>query len=227
MALLGRGALAMWNDMAGEYDDEFNDWHSREHMPERVSVRGFLRGRRYRAIRGNPGYFTLYEVASLAVLTSPPYLARLDDPTPWTTRSLAYFSNMCRTACDVAASLGRGVGCAILTVQLAPAPGAAASLKARLADHLEDLTGRRGLVGAHLLLGIEAASRPKTKEAALRGAPDAVADWVLMVEGEDEDAVLAAADGPVAPRALESLGAAPGSVAAVYRLRHAVGAEDI
>ena len=82
-------------------------------------------------------------------------------------------------------------------------------------------------VGAHLLLGIEAASRPKTKEAALRGAPDAVADWVLMVEGEDEDAVLAAADGPVAPRALESLGAAPGSVAAVYRLRHAVGAEDI
>jgi hypothetical protein len=46
MALMGHGAVAIWNDVAPEGLAEFYEWHHREHMPERVSIPGFLRGRR-------------------------------------------------------------------------------------------------------------------------------------------------------------------------------------
>ena len=47
MALLGQGAVAIWNDVAPEGLAEFYEWHHREHMPERVGIPGFRRGRRY------------------------------------------------------------------------------------------------------------------------------------------------------------------------------------
>ena len=43
MALLGTGVLAIWNGIAASAEDEFVDWHVREHIPERVGLPGFLR----------------------------------------------------------------------------------------------------------------------------------------------------------------------------------------
>ncbi|MEK7837136.1 MAG: hypothetical protein AAB328_04045, partial [candidate division NC10 bacterium] len=70
MALRGGAVLAIWNDIAPGGDAEFNHWHTREHVPERVGIAGFLRGRRYEALAGSPRYFTLYEAECAA-----------DDPT--------------------------------------------------------------------------------------------------------------------------------------------------
>ena len=80
MALLGNSALAIWHDIAEGGEADFHVWHSAEHMPERVGLPGFNRGRRCVAVDAAPRFFLLYEVDSLAVLTSRPYLARLDDP---------------------------------------------------------------------------------------------------------------------------------------------------
>ncbi|MGH6904724.1 MAG: hypothetical protein ACREIR_18510 [Geminicoccaceae bacterium] len=54
MALLGKGALAIWHDPAPEIESDYNEWHSKEHMYERVGVPGFLRGQRGVAIAGAP-----------------------------------------------------------------------------------------------------------------------------------------------------------------------------
>jgi hypothetical protein len=49
MSILGQGFVAIWNGIAPEGREEFYEWHNREHMPERVGIPGFRRGRRYTA----------------------------------------------------------------------------------------------------------------------------------------------------------------------------------
>jgi hypothetical protein len=97
MTLLGGGVLAIWNGIADERDGDFLEWHVKEHIPERVGVQGFLRGRRYKALDGDPAYFNFYEVSAPDVLRSAPYLARLNDPTPWTAKVVATFTDTSRT----------------------------------------------------------------------------------------------------------------------------------
>ena len=61
---------------------------------------GFLFGRRHQAISGACGYFNFYLVEQPAVLTSKPYLERLDNPTPMTRKVMSeIFINMNRTVC--------------------------------------------------------------------------------------------------------------------------------
>ena len=56
MALLGEGVAAIWHDIAPEGEDDYHHWHCHEHVPERVSIPGFLRGRRYAGVSGTPRY---------------------------------------------------------------------------------------------------------------------------------------------------------------------------
>ena len=65
MPLLGRAAMLLGFDIAAEAVDEHDDWHTHEHLPERLAIPGFLRGTRWVAIDGAPRYAVLYEVESL------------------------------------------------------------------------------------------------------------------------------------------------------------------
>lgn len=47
MSLRGRGFLPIWFELAEGVEREFDRWHTIEHMPERLGIPGFLRGRRY------------------------------------------------------------------------------------------------------------------------------------------------------------------------------------
>ena len=204
--MLGSAAVAMWWDIAPDMKAEFEDWHSHEHMPERLAIPGFLRGTRWVAASGEPSYFVLYEVAGLATLTGGPYLERLDDPTPWSRRMMPHHRNMVRSRCQVRASFGRGVAQAAATVRL-DAPLAAEALSA--------LPKRKGLTAAHLLESQSMAGMPPTTEQRIRGG-DAEADWVAIIGGYDVDAVgLAARE--VGPRA----------VAGVYRLSYCLTSKDL
>ena len=91
------GILAIFNDCRAGREDEFNAWFQGEHLQERLAVPGFLFGRRHQAISGSAGYFNFYLVESPDVLTSRPYLERLDNPTPMTKRVMSeVFLNMNR-----------------------------------------------------------------------------------------------------------------------------------
>ncbi len=105
-ALKGGAALVLWGDVkAGDNEETaLNDWWTNEHLPERMSVPGFLRARRYYARTeqlATSHYLTLYEAASLATLTSPAYMERLNNPTPGTQQYLPILSTMSRTACTI------------------------------------------------------------------------------------------------------------------------------
>ena len=98
--LMGQGVLVNWGGVDAEQEDDYNMWHSREHMPERLAVPGFRRGRRGIAVDGTPEtlkYFMMYEAVDANVFASAPYLARLNDPTPWTRRILSAYIAPSRT----------------------------------------------------------------------------------------------------------------------------------
>jgi hypothetical protein len=108
--LAGEAVVAIWNGIAPEARAEFYDWHHNEHMPERVGIPGFRRGRRYVALDAatHPEFFTLYEVDAMPVLQGSDYANRLNAPTPWTRRVTAQFRDTARGLARVLESVGAG-----------------------------------------------------------------------------------------------------------------------
>jgi hypothetical protein len=96
MAILGRAALAVWLECVPEAEADFDRWYREQHLAERLAVPGFLRGRRYEAVRGAPKYFAFYETESGEVLRSPTYMERLNNPTDWTRRVMPAVRNFTR-----------------------------------------------------------------------------------------------------------------------------------
>ncbi|MBR0820779.1 DUF4286 family protein [Bradyrhizobium liaoningense] len=189
MALLGKGVLAIWNGIKPEAEDDFVAWHVREHIPERVGLAGFLRGRRYVALNGHPKYFNFYETLSTADLSSATYQARLNAPTDWTRQVVAHFLDTSRTICDVAWSIGLGEGGFIeaISFETTLAPNELTSvLRSAMNTALQAIPG---IVGIHLLQGRTEAGLAQTAERALRGGPDKVAAWILLIEGSSPEAL--------------------------------------
>ncbi len=222
MTLLGEAVLAAWHDVAEGREAEYGRWHSREHMSERLGVPGFLRARRcaMEDPGASPRYLLMYEVADLAALATPVYRERLENPTPWTREMMPALLGMNRSLCRVVASHGLGVGRTLLTVRLPPGSGHEQVLEAALRGELERLSAMDDIVGAHLLRADASASQASSREGQLRPKPDAVADWVVMVEGYDLSVVRGLRDGPLSDVTLEALGAVSGSVAGLYNLVH-------
>ncbi len=239
MPLLGQAAMLLGFDIADGSVDEHDDWHTHEHMPERLGVPGFLRGSRWKAVRGEPAYLVLYEVAHLDVLTSAPYLQRLNAPTPWTTRMMPAYRNMTRGLCVVRASHGHGLGGQALLIRLR-LPGSGATQANPLHEMLGALALRRGISSAHWLEG--AVQAPMTREQSIRGTDRSV-DSALLITAYDEAALdaleageLAVAAPPRGPEAVPTGGlagapigrlagwGAEGATAARYRLCHTLQA---
>ena len=110
MGLKGAAFIALWNDRSPQRND-YDVWHTREHVPQRLTVPGISQALRFSTGRGPlPRYFTLYSLQNLGVLDSEPYNALLHDPTPWTLSMRPDFSRFLRLPCRVVASAGGGVG---------------------------------------------------------------------------------------------------------------------
>jgi hypothetical protein len=224
MPLLAPAAMLLGFDIAPEAIDEHDDWHTHEHLPERLSIPGFRRGSRWVALQGGPRYMVLYEVERLETLAGPDYLARLNRPTPWTTRMMGHYRGMTRGLCNVAASAGSGLGPFGLLVRFGAAAGAQERLSAWLRrDILDTLPKRPGLGSVHLLQAGLAA--PMTNEQRLRGA-DAGVDRALLVTGYRQDAVAALATAELERRRLEAEGAT-GATVAVYRTDYTLVAGEV
>ena len=227
MAMLGKGVLAIWNGTSEAAEAEFVRWHVREHIPERVGLPGFLRGRRYVGLDGHPKYFNFYETASAETLESPAYRERLNDPTPWTRRVVSEFRDTSRTICRVSASLGLGTGAWVETIRLGPVKDPA-GLRQRLAQtHLPAAMAADGVVAAHLLEGIEPGGPGGTVESALRGAPDRVAAWIILLEAVDAGPLQALREAAVSSAALRECGVHQEVERGIYRLQFSLSKEDM
>lgn len=185
--LAGEAVVAIWNGIAPEGRANFYQWHLHEHMPERVGIPGFRRGRRYSAADAatQPEFFTLYEVDTMQVLQGADYTGRLNAPTDWTKRSVAHFRDTSRGLARVVASHGPGMGGAMLTLRFdadaAARPGIAALLRAA--------AEAPRVAGAHLCIADDAASGVVTEEKRGRVDIQAPPRWIALVEATDPDAL--------------------------------------
>jgi hypothetical protein len=183
MALAGSGAVAIWHDIAAEGRSAFYAWHGREHMPERVAIPGFLRGRRYVAVHGGPEFFNLYETASGDVVKGADYLARLNAPTPWTVATVRPFRGVARSLCEVAATAGEGQGGLMATFRYDVAPANGAAHRERTSAATRRIAADEGIAGCHLLVADAEASAVETAERRARAEPNEVPRWIVLVEG--------------------------------------------
>jgi len=195
MSLAGMGVVAIWHDLAPEAKEEFYEWHSREHMPERVGIPGFRRGRRYLALDGAPEFFNLYEADSHEVLNGLDYLNRLNAPTAWTQRVVPSFRNTARSICRVVFSSGTGSGGVMLTMRFdIDAAHRANALEALAQRLLPPVTYVRGVSGAHLCLADEAASPIEAADKQTRAQTAHVPTWIVLIEGISVAGVRSAGD---------------------------------
>jgi hypothetical protein len=219
VSLLGKGVLAIWNGIDPQAESEFVRWHVEEHIPERVSLPGFLRGRRYVAVDGSPKFFNFYETRAPSDLSSPIYQARLDAPTEWTKSVVRFFQNTSRTICDVSITLGCGEGAFVETLRLDTRVDAH-RFKELLTSQVLLLASREaGVVGVHLLEGQSAPSTGATAESQLRSAPDEVAPWVVLIEAVEPTAIHALRQGVLHETKLRSAGAEEGIRRGIYALQ--------
>jgi len=221
MTMAGQGVLAFWHDVTTGGEGEFDQWHLREHIPERLAVPGFLRARRYITLGAPPRYFYFYETASLDTLQSPAYLARLADPTPWTRRAMPLVRNNKRTACRVVTTQGEGLGGVIATLELGPGPGREEALRAWLiGSALPAIAEQPGVVATHLLEGDAGVSTAaKSDEKKLLATPDALVRWVVLVEATDPATLEALGRDLLGTEALTRAGASRETTRGLYRLQ--------
>jgi hypothetical protein len=225
MSLLGSAAVAMWWNMAPDLRSEFEDWHSHEHFPERMSIRGFRRGSRWTSEDGGEGFFVLYELETYGTLTSADYLARLNDPTPWSTKMMPHHRNMVRSQCRVLETYGGGVAQFMLTLRFSPSVDRANDLDRNLGPVLANVPRLPGITGGHLLR-TETPNAPTTAEQKIRGG-DAVADWIILVSGYDPEALEKVAGAELGATSLERAGGLSSSAASLYRLSYALTPYDL
>jgi len=224
MPLLGRAAMLLSFDVADEAIAEHDDWHTHEHLPERLSIAGFIRGTRWVSLQGQPRYLVMYEVAQLATLTSEAYLQRLNHPSPWTSTIMAHYRGMRRGFCSVTGSFGLGMGHVGLLVRFRPDSAASSRMRAWLVEEvLPQLPAKPGLGSVHLLEG--ALTPPMTSEQRLRGV-DAGVDWAILATGYDAGRLAELSGADLGALRLAEHGATD-IHAATYRLDYALTRDEV
>ena len=184
------GMVVIWNDIKEDMRDEFVQWHSIEHLPERVSIPGFISGQRWYGEHASPQYLTTYVTQNTEVLTSDAYIQRLNNPTPWTLKTVAAFCNTCRAAGEVIWEYGskKGYGGHILAIRITELEDLTI-----LTEHLNSLANSleqcfAELLRARLVLTTPNASQLPTAERAVRTGDQNEPHIVLLLEsfsGED------------------------------------------
>jgi hypothetical protein len=76
---MAKGILLVAFDFTNAHEDEFHDWYDLEHIPERQRVPGFGLCERWISVANPKQAVASYDLQSLGVLKSAPYLAIAHD----------------------------------------------------------------------------------------------------------------------------------------------------
>ena len=186
MALLGKGALLNWGGVLPKHDLDYNLWHSLEHMPERMSVSGFLRAFRCVGLKGtndNDKYFMMYDVKSKDILSSKQYLNRLNNPTDWTSKILSKYVYPSRAICEVikTKSLTNGLSGFFVTIRYLLQNN---DIK-KFYNISDEIMCQNGIFSIHCFQSDREISLLKTKEKVIRsyqGNEDEIVDNAVVIE---------------------------------------------
>ncbi|MFH5776267.1 hypothetical protein ACHFJ0_18670 [Paracoccus sp. NGMCC 1.201697] len=195
MGLKGGAFLAIWHDIAEGAHENYIEWHTREHMPERLSIPGFRTGKRLHDPDAARYVFgTIYAGEDVEVFRSPAYLERLNNPTPWTSDVAPSFQNFLRIACRRIAHAGLGDGGAMATIRFAfSGVGGESGLEQGAAQPLVDaILSLPGVAAVHLGVARAEVSSVRTRETEIRSEmAEKGFDAVLLVEGSSRPGLVA------------------------------------
>ena len=195
MSLLGSAVLVNWGGIVKDKEIEYNDWHSKEHMPERISLPGFLRGLRAVGISGtnlNHKYFMMYEAERKEVFTSTKYLKRLNNPTEWTKNFFSNYLSPSRTICSVISSKSIGVGGYLATIRFLGEKVSNNYSVENLKSFAPKILKLIGVTGMHVILGDSSYGQMNTEEKKYRssqGLSDQIVSQAIIIEGMNYDSL--------------------------------------
>jgi hypothetical protein len=175
----GAGFLAIWSDVEPKHLTDYRHWLTREHTTERVTTKGFLASRVFRAMHSDINrFFILYELEAPEVLDGAAYMARLNAPTPWSQRIMPLLGNFIRGGGVMAARAGRGEGLTVVALRLESLPKDAA----RLAG---DIAALDGIAAVQIGVTDLARTSVPTKEKGMR-KNEGIFAGLLIIEALDQ-----------------------------------------
>jgi hypothetical protein len=226
MSLAGKAVMINWSNVAPQHRDEYYAWHDREHIAGRVSLPGFLRGRRHLAIDADRDIFNLYEVQDLRALTGEAYVAKTNNPSAATQATAAMITDAIRALAHVRYTAGIGVGAFVQTLRFDARPDGEASLEMFLThDALPAITALPGVAGVHLCVADKAASSVVSKER--KGRSTRIPTWSVIVEGVTVNAVRNAVSHHLVPSELARHGATDDYETGTYGLQIVMARADV
>lgn len=221
MALAGKGLVAIWNGIRPDMREDFFEWHPREHMVERLSIPGFLRGRRCIALDGSTEFLTLYELRDTDVLLSDAYKRRLLAPTPWSSKVLPAFTDNTRGACQILFSQGHAMGGFVLSLRFEAQGGHDQSLvDAVLREAMPHFAAMPRITGAHCARNEIALTGGNAGRQ--RGREILLPELIVLIEGCDRAAVQAAGQRLLSDERLQGWGAKPQVLRGMYELEYSI-----
>lgn len=187
------GALLVWTNIADQHEAEFNDWYNRQHLFERVSVSGVIRGRRFKALSGSPRYAAFYEAISPAPFGSAEYLASANNPVLRTQLNIGRFREIVRTVQQTVRHQGDD-GAILASLRVCTSEDERERFRSAINGiSLESLIGATNLVGATIMVEAATVTATETAEKTLIKQRIGGADWTIVIEGTDVDSVTSAA----------------------------------
>lgn len=174
---MSKAFLALWNDFPTAMREEYETWHTFEHVPERLTPPGIRAARRYAAFSAaSDRYFTVYDLDDTAALEHPDYLDLVRHPTPWSSKMRLHFSNVLRIPAECVASGGRGTGTHVLVQAYSVNRSHAGGASAKLALVLRDLVSTGRMVSYRIGL-----AEPNQKYEVFEQEPQADTDMLNVV----------------------------------------------
>jgi hypothetical protein len=187
----GHGFMAIWSDVSLSDSAFYHDWLLNEHFQERVSVPGFISARVFRRQAGPDfQFFIIYETESPEVLASPPYVARLNNPTPMTQKVMPKLKNFVRGAGRVVQSSGVCGGGAVKVMRFEQPHALLGDAKARTAL-FERINAMDRVLAVRLFEVDTAATTIPTEEKKIRTSKEEIYSQLLVIEAVDIDAFTA------------------------------------
>jgi hypothetical protein len=179
----GNGFLAIWSDVDSKEETDYLHWLTREHTLERLSIPGFMGVRVFRArLPQVCRYFIFYRLEEPGVISSHPYLARLNAPTEWSRRIMPKLRNFIRGGGRVVAEVGCGKGALVLPI-ICEQPEVATARQA-----VADLAALDRIASVGFFEAERSGTEIATKEKAMR-ADDRSFQSLLLVEALSENAL--------------------------------------
>lgn len=185
------GQLCIWTDTAPHAEADFNAWYDREHMQERVGIRGFRHARRFLANDGHARrYLALYVTESLDVFRSDAYRQAFTVQTDWSLRNFARMNDTQRRVGELAFEAGEGEGAHVAIFVAAPQTLAAAAWR----DAADTATHEPGVHAVRVFRTEGTLSSPLATGGDASTARAVTDDAVVFVEGSSSAAARAAAE---------------------------------